>query len=74
MAVFGLVMWLGARYGVDAGFFRGFGGLGTLGSSGYLDLLGLPIPNSLLKKQGLLYLLFFSSLLTDEVGMRAMMM
>jgi hypothetical protein len=43
---------IGARCGVDAGFFSGLGGWGSLGPSGYFDLLDPPIPNSLLKKPG----------------------
>ena len=49
---FDLGMRLGARCGVDAGFFSGLGGWGSLGPSGYFDLLDPPIPNSLLKKPG----------------------
>lgn len=50
VAVFGVVIRLGARWGVDTGFLRGFCGWEILGTSGYLDLVGLPNENSLLRK------------------------
>ena len=56
VVAFGLVMLLGASWGVDVCFFTILGGWGSLSASGCLDVLGLLIPKSLLKKPG-----FFTS-------------
>jgi len=55
----GFVTLLSARWGVEVGFFINLGGWGSLSSSGCLDLLGLLIPKSLLKKPGFFTTSFF---------------
>ena len=67
VVAFGLAMLLGARWGVDAGFFNR-GGWGSLSSSGCLDLLGLLIPKSLLKKPGFFAASFFPRCVQAKLG------
>jgi len=59
VVAFGLVMLLGARWGVGVGFSVSLGSWGNLSASGCLDVLGLLIPKSLLKKPGFFTTSFF---------------